>query len=79
MWRVRRHQRESETLLDQEWPCGCGAVHDRDLNAARNVKREERSQIVVAGHAVTFNTRERVSDLRKQAVLDEARIRRPEP
>lgn len=25
-------------LSDREWTCGCGAVHDRDLNAAMNLK-----------------------------------------
>ncbi|MEV6037223.1 zinc ribbon domain-containing protein, partial [Nonomuraea sp. NPDC052116] len=24
-------------LTIREWTCGCGAVHDRDVNAARNV------------------------------------------
>ncbi len=29
------------TLSDRQWCCpGCGAVHDRDLNAACNIKRE---------------------------------------
>ncbi|MFD4401191.1 RNA-guided endonuclease InsQ/TnpB family protein [Nocardia sp. NPDC058499] len=28
---------ESKPLHVREWTCGCGAVHDRDLNAARNV------------------------------------------
>jgi putative transposase len=28
------------TLRDRQWSCGeCGAHHDRDLNAARNLKR----------------------------------------
>jgi len=26
-------------LSDREWQCGCGAVHDRDQNAARNILR----------------------------------------
>jgi putative transposase len=26
------------TLADRVWRCGCGAVHDRDLNAARNIR-----------------------------------------
>jgi len=28
---------ESLTLSDRRWTCDCGAVHDRDLNAARNI------------------------------------------
>jgi len=28
---------EGLTLSDRRWTCDCGAVHDRDLNAARNI------------------------------------------
>src|SRR5262249_34835398 len=28
------------TLSDRDWVCGCGAVHDRDLNAAINISDE---------------------------------------
>lgn len=28
------------TLNDRVWTCGCGATHDRDLNAARNIRAE---------------------------------------
>jgi putative transposase len=28
------------TLADRVWTCACGAVHDRDLNAARNIRSE---------------------------------------
>ncbi|MFE7118245.1 RNA-guided endonuclease InsQ/TnpB family protein [Streptomyces sp. NPDC057654] len=39
----------------REWTCGaCGAVHDRDHNAARNVLVEGR-RIVAAGRAETLN------------------------
>lgn len=47
------------TLSDREWTCACGAVHDRDLNAARNIKREGLSLIptVALGHRETLNAR----------------------
>jgi len=28
------------TLAERAWTCLCGAVHDRDLNAARNIDTE---------------------------------------
>ena len=32
--------KEDLILQDREWVCGCGVVHDRDLNASRNILRE---------------------------------------
>ena len=29
---------ENLKLSDREWTCGCGAKHDRDLNASINIK-----------------------------------------
>ncbi len=44
------------TLKDRVWTCGCGAVHDRDLNAAQNIRAEGMRNIpVAAGHAETQN------------------------
>lgn len=31
---------QSLTLRDRVWTCGCGAAHDHDLNAARNIRVE---------------------------------------
>jgi putative transposase len=42
-----------EGLQVREWRCGCGAVCDRDLNAALNILRE--GQRVAAGQADTVN------------------------
>jgi len=36
------------TLSDRVWTCGCGAVHDCDLNAARNI-RHEGLRLLLAG------------------------------
>jgi putative transposase len=36
------------TLGDRIWTCGCGAVHDRDLNAAQNI-RHQGLRLLLAG------------------------------
>ena len=43
------------TLADRVWTCGCGAQHDRDLNAAQNIRAEGLRMMVAAGHAETEN------------------------
>lgn len=48
---------ERLTLSDRRWACpSCGAILDRDLNAARNIKREGLRILGVAvGHTDTIN------------------------
>ena len=44
------------TLSERVWACECGAVHDRDLNAAQNIRAEGIRRIPVAvGHTETQN------------------------
>ena len=44
------------TLSERVWRCTCGAVHDRDLNAAQNIRAEGMRHIPVAvGHTETQN------------------------
>ena len=44
------------TLKDRHWVCACGAEHDRDLNAAKNIK-DEGLRILAAGYAESQNAR----------------------
>jgi putative transposase len=65
------------SLSAREWLCPCGATHDRDLDAARNIRVEGlRVLDVAAGHAETENARREVVRLPTGAGLDEARIPR---
>ncbi len=42
-------------LSDRVWSCACGTVHDRDLNAAENIKLEGLKLIVAVGQSETLN------------------------
>lgn len=46
------------TLKDRTWTCVCGGYHDRDINAARNI-RDEGLRLLAAGHADKSNARGR--------------------
>lgn len=42
-------------LSDRSWSCACGLTHDRDVNAASNIRSEGLRMLVAAGHAETLN------------------------
>lgn len=51
-------QRTKLTLSARTWTCeGCGAEHDRDINAAKNI-RDEGLRIMAEGHPATVSGRD---------------------
>lgn len=46
---------QSLTLSDRVWTCGCGATHDRDHNAARNIRVEGLRLLLADGTSDTQN------------------------
>jgi putative transposase len=51
------------TLAEREWTCECGAVHERDLNAARNI-RDEAVRLSNRPGVATSDVNARGSDVR---------------
>ena len=70
------HKNDGLTLSDRVWACpSCGCILDRDLNAARTIKREGlRILAVAAGHVDTRNACGPCVRLPMAAARDEARI-----
>ncbi|HLY23067.1 MAG TPA: transposase [bacterium] len=63
------------SLNDGIWRCACGALHDRDINAAINIRTQGLRLLgVAAGHAETKNARRETVRLSTRAGLDETRI-----
>jgi putative transposase len=52
------YKNESLQLADRDWDCpDCGAHHQRDINAARNIRAEGYRVLVAAGKSETINAR----------------------
>lgn len=43
------------TLADRLWTCGCGVVHDRDLNAATNIRDQGLNLLLAGGSTDSIN------------------------
>lgn len=46
------------TLADRVWTCGCGVTHDRDANAARNIRLQGLRQLLAVGTTDSQNAPE---------------------
>lgn len=57
------------TLADRSWTCDCGAVLDRDRNAALNIERQALKMLAGVGSRTTKTHVERMSDSSEQSTM----------
>lgn len=69
--------KEDLTLADREWTCACGSHHDRDLNAAKNIKHFGLQQVLnnspVGSRGVPVESR-RLRRAKKQEIVQDVNI-----
>nr|WP_318654102.1 zinc ribbon domain-containing protein [Endozoicomonas euniceicola] len=46
-------KQEKMPLRIRSWECSCGAIHDRDINAARNIKKQGILKLKAEGLSVS--------------------------
>ncbi|UYM18085.1 RNA-guided endonuclease InsQ/TnpB family protein [Endozoicomonas euniceicola] len=60
-------KQEKMPLRIRSWECSCGAIHDRDINAARNIKKQGILKLKAEGLSVSAD-----GGLRKSGILSVA-------
>ena len=67
------------TLADREWVCDCGAVLDRDLNAAINIENKALRILAVLGWRTskTRVERQKYASVKRENMVEERRPSRP--
>jgi transposase len=57
------------TLADRIWTCSCGAILDRDRNAAQNIERQALKMFAGVGSRRTETHVEQMLDSQEQSVM----------